>query len=89
MDPRSMKPAQYQDLAASKKPARTSSELLQKFFRILDLSGISYRNLAKNIGTHNTTITEWKHGRGSPRLSDFEHAVRALGYRLVLVRVDD
>lgn len=67
----------------------TSSAVVRQLFVLLDASGRSYGSVADLAGIHSVTMTGWKRKGKSPRLSDFENAAEALGYRLVLRPLSD
>lgn len=73
---------------AMKKPARSASKLVRDLFDAIDDTGLSAGAISTRTGVHSVTLSNWKHGKGAPRLTDFENVAQALGYRVVLLRAD-
>lgn len=72
----------------TKKPARTASHVIKELFDAIDASGKSASSIAYPAGIHHITLSYWKHGARSPRLTDVENVAQVLGYRLKLEPLD-
>jgi len=71
---------------ARRKVTLTSSTVVRQFYEIADRDEVQYLAVAKRAGVHPVTLTNWRGGQ-SPRLSDFENAAQAIGYRITLVPI--
>ena len=76
-------------LVANKKPARTASPILRQLFARIDETGLAGRVIHKQTGIHFVTMSRWKHGCHSPKITDFEIVANALGLKLVLVPIEE
>lgn len=45
---------------------------------------ISGRSIARQLGVHSSTLSNWEYGRYPPGADDLERWCRALGFRLML-----
>lgn len=72
-------------LFASRKPASTVSPVTRDLMNAIEAAGISGRSIHAKSGIHHVTVSRWRHGVASPRLTDFEHVAQVLGCRLALV----
>ena len=72
----------------NKKPARTSSAITRILFELIDQSNLSLKEAGKPGGVHLVTLANWKSGKSSPRLTDFENVAQGMGYKLALVPLD-
>lgn len=75
-------------LFSKREPSKTASPVTRDLMAILDETGLSARRLSKSLGISNVALSNWRHGRRSPRLIEFEVAAEAVGYRLVLVPIE-
>jgi hypothetical protein len=71
-----------------KKPAKTSSRIVRDLFDLIDDASLSASTVGEKAGVHPVTLSYWKHGKNTPRLSDFENVASVLGHRLVLQPVE-
>ena len=61
--------------------------LVVQLFEIINHEGCTMQELTARSGVARSTIGNWRLGK-DPRLANFEAAIGALGYRLVMVRSD-
>lgn len=62
--------------------------LVRTFFDLLDHDWTSQAAVAERVGSRIGTISDWKRRR-NPGLVLFDDALRAVGYRLAIVGLDD
>lgn len=72
-----------------RKPPRTASLVLRRFFEVMDADDRSTDVIAKEAGTHRVTISYWRHGVHRPMLTDLENIAQVMGYRLELVPLEE
>lgn len=63
----------------------TASPVTQDLFRLIEGSPLTCTDIATRAGPHAGSLTRWKTGKASPRLSDFETVAEVIGYRVALV----
>lgn len=62
-------------------------ELIQTICESIKLdTRLGLSSFGPRAGVGRTTISDWKHGKYSPRLNNFCKVVDRLGYKLVLVK---
>lgn len=76
-------------LVGNKLMPRTASPVIRQLIDEIDRTGLSGREIERDAGVSRVTISRWRHGRGSPRITDFEAVARYLGYRLKLESAED
>lgn len=62
------------------------NELIKKMEELLVSSPYDTKEVAKYAGVDVTTINEWRRGQHDPKLIIFDCVLRALGWRLTIVR---
>jgi transcriptional regulator with XRE-family HTH domain len=62
----------------------TAVRIIRDFFDIIDTDPRSMRVIARDAGSHNVTLSNWRHGRTAPSLTAFEAVCQTLGYQLEL-----
>lgn len=72
----------------TKKPARTSIRVVRELFEIIDARGLTLAEAGRPARKHPVSMSQWRHGKVSPLLVDFEAVAEGLGYRLVLEPLD-
>lgn len=68
------------------RPITTASPITRQLFEIMDRDGKTQAGLAQDINVTPNAVTSWRTGDTSPYVINFELAVQAIGYRLVLIK---
>lgn len=63
--------------------------LVAKTLDLIDQQQRFPRSLSLQTGYHHDTIAAWRRGRHLPKVTTLEDTLNALGYKLVIVPIDD
>jgi len=75
-------------LPGTKKPVRSSIQIVRDIFAVIDSECLPVEPIAKKAGIHRVTISKWRSGVSSAMIRDVENVAQALGYRIVLERIE-
>ncbi len=64
----------------------TGHPLIREAMTAFDASGMTIHEVTQAAGIFPGCVVNWRHGRGTARLENFEAFVNALGYDLALVK---
>lgn len=75
------------DEARKRSKIRTLNPVVRKTLMLIDQSGETLSNLAETIGVHHQTFGYWRRG-GNAQLQTIQSALKALGYDLVIQKIN-
>lgn len=64
----------------------TNKEFSRLLRKLVNDSGISYKELARRVGIVHSTILAWANGQRSPRMEVVGKVLNELGYKLEVVK---
>ncbi len=73
----------------NRKPVLATSRIIRQLFELIENGNFGYDNLAKRAGMAKVGLSLMKRGRQTPIMSTVENLAEAIGYRLVLEKIED
>jgi len=70
-------------------PIRTSSPVLREVFEMADLRGASITWLSVKTNLTTQSISNWRKGSNAPNILAVEEMANAMGYKLILQKIDN
>ncbi len=70
-------------------PIRAASPTLKRIFEEMTERGMRVQDMADELCKASSRVSEWRRGAAEPGIMTVEEMAMALGYRLVLEKVED
>lgn len=67
-------------------PIKTASLVTRRYFELVDDSGIHQNELSDTLKLSKNVLSNWRTGKASPSIFNFEMALDALGYKMEIVK---
>lgn len=78
----------FKEVVKKRRIIRTASPVTRQFFEMFDEDNGNQSKLSETLKISKNSLSDWRQGKTSPYVINFESAVDALGYRLQIVRKD-
>lgn len=76
-------------LPGRRNSVKSASSAVRDLFDAIDDLESSTRVIGVKAGVHFVTLSKWRNGHAAPLITDFESVAQSIGYRIVLVPIDD